>query len=72
MTLIKESPEIFDFPLRMEASYPNTFFRGNKSTLDLFSEFEKLSSNFVFFGDETVFQPELDLQGDCGESCEIM
>lgn len=67
--LISETPEIYDFPREMEKIYPHAghndgirkrvFFRGNRSTKDLF----KLS--------EVTGSVDHDLEGGCSESCEI-
>jgi len=67
--LIHESPEIYNFPRKMEQKYgyaghndgvrKRVFFRGNRSTDDLF----KLS--------ETTGTVDQDLDGGCSESCEI-
>lgn len=86
-TLIKESPEIYDFPRRMEDKYalvgpeferyhnarPRTFFRGNKSTEQLFRDYAALQ-DFVPYHDENQVMPSqspLDVGGGCGESCEV-
>jgi hypothetical protein len=72
--LIQESPEIYDFPRRMEESYPKNgsnphnlsrvFFRGNRSTNDLFN-----------LAAATEVQPtrneNLDEDSGCSESCEV-
>lgn len=71
LILIKETPDIFEVPRRMEKLYPNTgahkdksiprtFFRGNRSTINLFELNEAL--------DEVVID---DLFSPCGESCEL-
>lgn len=67
--LITETPEIYDFPKKMEKAYPHAghndgirkrvFFRGNRSTEDLF----KLS--------EATGAVESPLDDGCSESCEI-
>lgn len=87
LTLIDETPEIYDFPERMERQYGHvgpefaktfapgyrrTFFRGNMSTDDLRHRFATLDSSFEPADDEAQrFGSELDLAGGCGESCEI-
>ena len=80
LTLVKECPEAFDFPRRMEQLYahagagvgPRTFFRNRMTTDDLFSLAEQ---PFEPFRDNAEVQlPLLPLDvpgGGCGESCEI-
>lgn len=80
LTLVKECPEAFDFPRRMEALYanagagigPRTFFRNRMTVGDLFALAEK---PFEPFRDDAEMQlPLLPLDipgGGCGESCEI-
>lgn len=76
LRIIDESPEVFDFPRRMEATYGyvgpefdgrelpagyrRTFFRGNKSTEDLFA-----------IKRESLSQMDLLAAGSCNESCEV-
>lgn len=75
LTLAKESPEIFDFPNRMEKQYGHinnvgeqrVFFRGNKSTQDILS-LSKLP--FKMWDDKNIFQELIDEPGSCSESCE--
>lgn len=65
--LIQESPEIYDFPKRMERLYPHAghndgirkrvFFRGNRSAQDLF-KLSDVTGNYGF-------------EESCSESCEI-
>lgn len=53
---------------------PRTFFRGKKSTKDLRNDYEKVKNTFIPFHDENkvfTFEPEFDLGGGCGESCEV-
>jgi len=92
LTLIQESPEVYDFPRRMEdlhghvghefvkdtSAYPlplnyrRTFFRGNKSVVDLFDEYEKKKLTFVPAGDDAaVFDADFDIGAGCEESCEV-
>ena len=80
LTLVKECPEAFDFPRRMEAQYahagsgtgPRTFFRNYMTVDDLF---DLAQHPFDSFRDKNVpVQPPsaLDIPGGgCGESCEI-
>ena len=76
MTLAQDSPEVFDFPNRMENKYKHLktdteggrlFFRGHRSVQDIFDAskepFEKYSDNVNRFTD-------LDIGGSCGSSCE--
>jgi hypothetical protein len=52
--------------------YRRTFFRGNKSVDDLFVEYEKIKGDFVAADDESaVYDPDWDVAGGCGESCEV-
>lgn len=95
LTLIGESPEIYDFPRRMEALYgrvgpefakANTpadhrrkFFRGGRTTDDLFAMFDARGNDFVPAEDDAATMPDqpgffdadLDAPGGCGESCEV-
>lgn len=75
--LIEESPEIYDFPRRMEAKHGRTgaraasgesrvFFRMKTSTDQLFRHAE---IGRVIIKDER--QMDLDLNGGCSESCEL-
>jgi 3'-phosphoadenosine 5'-phosphosulfate sulfotransferase (PAPS reductase)/FAD synthetase len=85
-TLARESPEVFDFPKRMEAQYDRVkgtakagkdgvrrFFRQYRSVDDLISE--SGAKNFTPYRDCAVsqpglFDPDLDF-GLCAESCEV-
>lgn len=87
MTLALEHPDVFDFPLRMEAEFsgfkvtPATtspdgrrlFFRGHKSAADIV-ELAR-TSDFEKFSDKyqtNIFDPALDMSSGCGmSSCEI-
>jgi hypothetical protein len=70
-TLISESPELYDFPLRMEAKHKGyTFFRKNRSTVQMIEEAKKPFKPFV----ETAIYPiqdALDFTFGCIESCEV-
>jgi len=81
LTLIKESPEIYDFPRRMEAEHglsghnvdgnPRVFFRQNMSAEDLFALAEQPFQPFVESDDwkqEGLF--DLDAPSGCSSSCE--
>ena len=85
LTLAKENPEVFEFPLRMEEKYSGfkcdsaavgpdgrrTFFRGHRSAAEIL-ELSKLP--FESFQDKysNVFDPDMDLASGCGmSSCEI-
>lgn len=91
-TLISERPEIYDFPRRMEAlyggvgpehsempeGYRRVFFRGSRSTDDVFALYEGVKDTFVPAEDDaaalpepTLFDIDLDTPGGCGESCEV-
>lgn len=87
LTLIKERPEIYEVPRYFEQTYPHAgsgdgprrFFRGGKSTDDLFARAAQPFEPFVdmrgkgqmeFGFVAPAFDAELDLGGSCGESCE--
>lgn len=73
LTLAKDTPDIFDFPKRMEALYglvghekePRVFFRGRMSTEQLLAESRR---PFEAFTDK--FELDMDAPGGCSESCE--
>ena len=79
--LIKESPQIYSFPERMEelystngankdGKYKRVFFRSNKSTKDLINE--ALLADFDPPEDDSiVFNEYLDVGAGCEESCEV-
>lgn len=62
-----------DYPL--PEGYRRTFFRGNKSTLDLLIMFVDKAGSFVPAQDDAAvfapFDPALDVAGGCEESCEL-
>lgn len=72
--LIKEAPQIFEFPARMEATYPHagasadgkprTFFRGYRSTNDLIQIAALMPERMPLF-------PDMDEDAGCTESCEV-
>lgn len=81
LTLARDYPEVFEFPARMEETYPfagpgthegpRRFFRGNRSARDIL---DLAKEPFEPFTDQhAVFDPELDTGGGCGggESCDI-
>lgn len=74
MLNISENPQWYYFPMLMELKYPNTgnhrdkstirrFFRGDKSTIDLFNQYELLKDNLLPVSNEET--------GSCSESCEL-
>lgn len=84
ITLAIDRPEIFNFPRTMEKKHglsghnidgtKRVFFRGNKSTKDIFEMAEKAISDPTFkkFTEpDYTAQHELDLENGCGESCEV-
>jgi hypothetical protein len=86
MTLAKESPEVFDFPMAMEAKHgmtnertetPRTFFRENRSTVDILELAKTLNFDPYRDIDQTEmfsmasYDVFLDTGSACGESCEI-
>jgi hypothetical protein len=86
LTLLSESPEVYDFPARMEAVYgavgpefekgtaryeARKFFRGGKSVDDLRFEHFCIPDDFApAHDDAVVFDPDLDVGDGCGDSCE--
>ena len=73
-TLANESPEIFDFPNRMEEQYGHVglaterrvFFRKYMSTKELLEKSKEPFDRFV----DNNYVPELDDPNGCSESCE--
>jgi len=52
--------------------YSRTFFRGNKSVKDLFTEYEQKKNVFIPAYDEAaIFDPDFDVGAGCEESCEV-
>lgn len=82
LTLAVDTPEIFEFPLRLELLYgrsgnhrddeSRTFFRNRQSTIDILNESKK---SFVPFVEKPVnlslFDYEMDSAGSCSDSCEV-
>ena len=81
LTLISETPEIYDFPRRMESEHglsghnvdgnPRVFFRQNMSTEDLFDLSGRPFKPFIESDDwkqERLF--EMDAPNGCEDSCE--
>jgi PP-loop superfamily ATP-utilizing enzyme len=85
-TLLKESPEFFDFPERMEQRYemvgssarksglPQRFFRRARTVADLRREASAFAG--MLYTDPNWHgpswpMPDEDLGGGCGESCEV-
>ena len=77
LTLIHESPEIFDFPRQMEARYGTmrgpriNFFRSNNSVEDLFKLAAEPFDPCVEGAVQSATQAELDTSNGCSESCEV-
>lgn len=84
LTLAVETPEIFEFPKKMENQYSGNgfkrdvdfrrvFFRGNTSTMELLEEAKLPFNKFVDGYRVTVenFNEDLDSAGACSESCEV-
>lgn len=79
LTLANETPEIFDFPMRMENEYghighekePRVFFRGRESTKDIL---EQSKNHFTPWTEtlrtDDMFIELIDEPGGCSESCE--
>ncbi|EHP94934.1 hypothetical protein [Methylorubrum extorquens] len=87
LTLITEQPSVYDVPRYFERTYPHAgagdgprvFFRGGRSTDDLFALAAQPFEPFVdmrgkgqmeFGFAAPAFDADLDLGGSCGESCE--
>ena len=86
MTLAKESPEVFEFPLRMEAKHGWTnntgdhkrvMFRGRRGAVDIIemAKTDKIEP-YVDIESDLLFSCAsydvfLDTGSSCGESCEI-
>lgn len=52
--------------------YRRVFFRGNKSTDDLFAEYEQKKHTFKRADDDSIiFDPDFDVGAGCEESCEV-
>lgn len=84
LTIAKESPEAFEFPIRMEAQhrfagpwkdpsgFGRVFFRKNQTALDIIEESKSPFVPFVESGLQTqLFDYEMDSAGGCSESCEV-
>jgi len=75
MMLIETMPHIFEFPRQMESLYglagynvdgnKRVFFRGNRSTEDLFNEYQVIATT-----GEVQLRMFNDESGGCSESCE--
>lgn len=80
LTIARENPNAFNFMDRMEKTYPcngpggekSVFFRNHRSTQDILALAKKPFRPFIpgAFQME-MFDPELDTQSACGETCEI-
>lgn len=87
LTLAKTNPEVFDFPADMEAKYghinkskdqsqkePRVFFRERTSAKQIV-EMAKTETfkpySAAELNQEVLFDPDYDVGGSCGESCEI-
>ena len=85
LTLMNESPEIYDFPERMEECHglsgrnvdgnKRVFFRGNMSTKELREmstlPFTPADDDSVIYPEPDLFGFDLDIAGGCSESCEV-
>jgi hypothetical protein len=78
-TLLKEVPEIFDFPERMEKAHgtkgfnngvSQVFFRGSRSTSQLRASAAAYTGS-LFTDPHWDYDQDLDAGSSCGESCEI-
>jgi len=77
MTLAKENPTAFDFPVSMEDKhpwtnnsdkYPRVMFRERRSARDIIKMAHE--TDFEPYSDKRIFDPDLDAGQGCGESCE--
>jgi hypothetical protein len=76
--LIRDNPQIYDFPRRMEEKYglsgsnfgvKRVFFRGNQSTDELFASYKLIASDLQYLDRQIgLFQEDAD--SGCTESCE--
>lgn len=85
LTLMNESPEIYDFPERMEAEHglsghnvdgtKRVFFRNGVSTKELRElakkPFTPAEDDAQVYPQPTLFDFDLDAAGGCSESCEV-
>lgn len=85
LTLMNESPEIYDFPERMEAEYglsghnvdgtKRVFFRNGVSTKELREmakqPFTPAEDDARIYPEPDLFGYDLDMAGGCSESCEV-
>lgn len=84
VTLLRERPELYDFPERMEEQYrtvgpqecERVFFRGNRDTKALrkyaaSATCENATDDSVTYPGKGDMFAELDVGGGCGESCEV-
>lgn len=85
LTIASENPQYFDFPASIEAEFSKfkvtaatkspdgrrLFFRKHRSAADILALAR--AGDFTPFQDANIapFDPELDVGGGCGESCEI-
>lgn len=82
MTIIEESPEVYNFPREMESKYgvdkkghQRTFFRNNLSVEDLFElqkegNYKKAEDDSIIVSDK-FGDVDIDQAGACSESCEV-
>lgn len=83
LTLMNESPEIYDFPERMEELYADSgagdgnrvFFRKKVSTKELREmakqPFTPAEDDARIYPEPDLFDYDLDVAGGCSESCEV-
>ena len=65
-------PEFKRHAAELPADYSRTFFRKNRSALDLIDLSVNLPADFRPADDDaSVYDPEWDTAGGCGESCEV-
>lgn len=76
LTLARDHPEVFDFPRRMEATYPfagrgegpRRMFRQGWTTLDIFA---RAQQPFDAWHNHQITNEGLDAADGCAESCDI-
>lgn len=87
LTLMREAPDVFEFPERMERLYGHVkadmaaghngrryWFKGHETVNDL--RIQALNLDFTLYVDDPHlhakdYDPDLDTGGSCGDSCEI-
>lgn len=77
LTMARSSPEVFDFPARMEAKYAghpkgaDHLYRGYMTTADILRMAKDVKFEPFVDGKFPEWDANLDVGGSCGESCEV-